>query len=122
MDVKSRLIYQERKITMYQYAALVTNVVDGDTVDLLIDLGFKVQIKQRIRLSRIDTPERTQDKFAEAKQFVHDMIFDTPVILETRKVSKFGYYLGEIYTTDGKNVSDALLAAKLAKPYDGGAK
>ncbi len=49
---------------MYEYKAVVTRVVDGDTVDVDIDLGFNVWLKkQRIRLYGLDTPEsRTSDK------------------------------------------------------------
>ena len=48
--------------TMYEYRASVERVVDGDTIDLSIDLGFDVWIRQRVRLSGIDTPEtRTKD-------------------------------------------------------------
>ena len=49
---------------MYQYKAKITRIIDGDTVDCDIDLGFKVILaKQRIRLFGIDTPEsRTRDK------------------------------------------------------------
>ena len=42
---------------MYHYKAKVENIVDGDTMDVVIDLGFKVTTFQRIRLAKIDTPE-----------------------------------------------------------------
>ena len=48
---------------MYQYHAVVNRVVDGDTVDLRIDLGFKVWVEKRCRLLGVDTPEtRTRDE------------------------------------------------------------
>ena len=66
---------------MYQYKATITRIIDGDTVDCDIDLGFKVILsKQRIRLYGIDTPEsRTRDKVEKkygliAKQFLVDFI------------------------------------------------
>ena len=49
---------------MYEYKAIVTNVVDGDTFDLDIDLGFHIHIHERVRLLDIDTPE----KFGEEKK------------------------------------------------------
>ena len=42
---------------MYEYAVTIRRVVDGDTVDLLIDLGFSTLIKERVRMAGIDTPE-----------------------------------------------------------------
>ena len=58
-------------MNMYEYNAIVERVVDGDTVDLRIDLGFSVWISERCRLIGIDTPEpRTRDK-REKKVSVH---------------------------------------------------
>lgn len=50
---------------MYEYKAVITNVVDGDTFDMDIDLGFNIHIHERVRLLDIDTPE----KFGEKKKF-----------------------------------------------------
>jgi micrococcal nuclease len=49
---------------MYQYKAVITNVVDGDTFDMDIDLGFHIHINERVRLLDVDTPE----KFGEEKE------------------------------------------------------
>ena len=107
---------------MYEYKAIVENVVDGDTVDLVIDLGFKISSRQRVRLARIDTPERGQPGYAAARDFVRDAVFNKPVILKTEKISKWNYYLAEITLEDGRNLSDTLVQAQLAKYYDGGKK
>ena len=48
---------------MYEYKATVDRVVDGDTVDFIVDLGFSVKIKIRTRLAGVDTPERGQKDF-----------------------------------------------------------
>ena len=49
---------------MYEYKAKLLRVIDGDTVDCVIDLGFNVRLKERVRLKGIDTPEtRTRDLF-----------------------------------------------------------
>lgn len=105
----------------YQYKAKITNVVDGDTVDALVDLGFKVQIAQRLRLARVDTPERTQENYQTAKDFVKDLIEDKEVTITTHKVSKWGYFLADV-NVEGRDVSDMLIAANLGKPYSGGTK
>jgi len=107
---------------MYEYKAKIEHVVDGDTIDAVIDLGFKVSTRQRMRLARIDTPERGQDGYTEARVFVRDAVLEKLVKIRTEKVSKWGYYLAEIILDDGRNLSDALLEAGLAKPYDGGKK
>lgn len=109
------------EVGMYEYVGLVTNVVDGDTVDVVVDLGFKVNTAQRLRLAGVDTPERNQAGFSEAKAFTQEMIGGKLVTIKTQKVSKFGYYLADI-TIDGKNVSQELIAAGHGKPYDGGKK
>lgn len=107
---------------MHEYKAVVYNVVDGDTIDAVIDLGFKIEIKQRLRLARVDTPERGQPGYEGAKQFVKSLIEGKQVSIMTEKVSKWGYYLAEVFIENGKNVSDALIENQFAKFYDGGKK
>ena len=78
---------------MYEYRCKVVKIIDGDTVDVDIDLGFGVWLhKERIRMFGIDTPEsRTRDleekKFGlAAKQFLTDMLDDDGgIILKTQK-------------------------------------
>lgn len=109
------------QLPMYEYNAKIVNVVDGDTVDAVVDLGFKIQTAQRLRLNGIDTPERGQPGFEEAKSFVTSAINGKNVVIRTHKVSKWGYYLIDI-SVDGRDLAQMLLTSKLAKPYDGGTK
>lgn len=104
----------------YEYTATVENVVDGDTLDLSVDLGFKIKTAQRVRLARIDTPERNQPGYAMAKDFVRDATLKKTVLVKTYKASKFGYYLADITLADGRNLNDTLVQAQLAVHYDGG--
>lgn len=106
---------------MYEYKAKVTNVVDGDTLDALVDLGFKVQTLQRLRLARVDTPERAQPGYGAARDFVKQLVEGKDVTMRTHKVSKWGYFLADI-SIEGRDIADMLLAAGLAKAYDGGTK
>lgn len=106
---------------MHEYRANVLHVVDGDTIDAEVDLGFKIETKQRLRLARVDTPERGQNGYDEAKEFVNHCILQKEVVLKTEKISKWGYYLAEVFI-EGRNLSDMLIAANLAKPYNGGKK
>ena len=107
---------------MYTYLATVDNIVDGDTVDVNIDLGFKLYNKQRIRLYGIDTPERGQPLYDEAKARTTELLLGKVLTLKTYKVSKFGQYLGAFLLDDGRIVNDILVAEGLAKPYFGGTK
>ncbi len=107
---------------MFEYKAKVTNVVDGDTLDVEIDLGFKIATKQRLRLAHVDTAERTQKDYAEAKAFVTNLVLNKDVFLRTSKASKYGYYLAEVITEVGQNVAQLLIEQGLGKKYEGGAK
>lgn len=111
-----------REETMFEYKAMVENVVDGDTIDVAIDLGFKIQTRQRIRLAHVDTPEKGQAGYTEAKTFVQEAVLGKAISLRTNKVSKWGYYLGHVTLEDGRNLSAMLLEEGLAKPYEGGTK
>ena len=94
---------------MYEYRCKVVKVIDGDTVDVDIDLGFGVWLhKERVRLFGIDTPEsRTRDleekKYGlAAKEYLTGMLDDDGgIILKTHKdkTGKFGRILGELWRT-----------------------
>lgn len=99
---------------MYEYHAIVTRVVDGDTVDVDIDLGFNVWLSnQRIRLNDIDAPEsRTSDDVEEhfgelAEQFVAGLLpVGTEVVLLSKvyraESGKYGRILGDFRVYDAK--------------------
>ena len=122
---------------MYEYKCKVTRVVDGDTVDIDIDLGFGVWLhKERVRIYGIDTPEsRTRDleekKFGlMAKDFVKKFVkgdkrnIKSTIILRTEKYDakgKFGRILGDIIV-DGASMSDTMIKEHHAVPYYGQSK
>jgi micrococcal nuclease len=106
---------------MYQYKAKVLNIVDGDTIDVTIDLGLQIYSNQRIRLYGIDTPERGQAGFSEATARLRSLIEGKEVSLKTHKVSKYGQYLGEI-SVDGVDVNRIMITEGFAKEYFGGTK
>jgi len=100
---------------MYEYRVKkVTGVVDGDTIDVDIDLGFYVSYAQRVRLAGIDTPEsRTTDKFEkslglEAKEYLKSKLKDAKlIVIKTEKPDsseKYGRILGWLYV-DGDTIS-----------------
>ena len=117
---------------MYEYKAKLIRVVDGDTIDAEIDLGFKIYIKERIRFAGIDTPEsRTRHKHEKswglaAKCRVKDLLeyedAEFTLTTELQKKGKFGRILGSVILADGTSLSEILLDEKLAIPYEGGNK
>ena len=120
---------------MYEYRCTVVKIVDGDTVDVDIDLGFGIWMrKERIRLLGIDTPEsRTRDKEEKkyglaAKKYLTEMLNDEGgIVLKTKKDAegKFGRILGELWrTTDyaDKSINQYLVDEHHAVQYYGQSK
>ena len=120
---------------MYEYRCTVVKIIDGDTVDVDIDLGFGIWMhKERIRLLGIDTPEsRTRDKEEKkyglaAKKYLTEMLNDEGgIVLKTKKDAegKFGRILGELWrTTDNadKSINQYLVDELHAVPYYGQSK
>jgi len=113
---------------MYEYKAKLVRVIDGDTIDCVIDLGFDVRLKERIRLKGIDTPEvRTRDleekaKGLAAKERVEDAFRHSDeftIITELDKKGKYGRILGTIMLPDRKvSLNQMLLDEGHAKVYD----
>jgi len=102
------------KIMYEYYVRKVEGVVDGDTIDVLIDLGFDILFQSRVRLAGIDTPEsRTKDLKEkalglESKEYLKKALKDAKsVIIKTEKMDsseKYGRILGWVYV-DGNTVS-----------------
>jgi micrococcal nuclease len=114
---------------MYEYNCEILRVVDGDTVDVSIDLGFDISYKSRVRLYGIDTPEsRTRDKDEKArglmsKEYLIDELSKGQVVIKTHKdkKGKFGRVLGEMYVGD-RNVNMMMVDDFLAVEYKGQSK
>lgn len=121
---------------MYEYRASLIKVVDGDTVDVDIDLGFGVWLKdERVRIMGIDTPEsRTSDKVEKlfglaAKNRVKELLGEQ-VILKTIAAKdgedmkgKFGRILGDFFVgSDKKLLSEIMIEEGHAVPYHGQSK
>ena len=109
---------------MYEYAAFITRVVDGDTVDCEIDLGFDIWVVKRVRLFGIDAPEtRTRDldekaKGLAAKEWLESRILNKYVAIKTEvKTGKFGRVLGTLWH-DGENLNDLMLEEDLVELYE----
>lgn len=120
---------------MYEYNAKVVEVKDGDTVELTIDLGFKVLYNHSCRLFGINTPEHGTPEGEAASSFLRELLPPgLAVVVATKKdkLEKYGRILGTItipatktkvgrktVTVPAVNVNDHLVSAGHAKPWDG---
>ena len=119
---------------MYEYFVKeVKNVVDGDTIDVIIDLGFDILFASRVRLAGIDTPEsRTTDKAEkalglEAKEYLKKNLKDAKsVVIRTEKMDsseKYGRILGWVYINgESESVNNKMINDGYAWGYLGDTK
>ena len=106
---------------MYTYKATVIRIIDGDTVEVAIDVGFHITVTEKVRLARIDTAEifrpsndaEKQHGLA-AKEFLENWILHKDVVVITSKTGKYGRYIAEI-EYDGSNVVDTLIENEFQK-------
>ena len=115
-------------VSPFVYRATLERVVDGDTIDVTLDLGFDVKLhKQRCRLSGIDTPEsRTRDLAEkklglEAKERLKELCKEKLIIKSLGK-GKYGRILAIPYTEDGEDICQILIKEGHAVEYHGGTK
>jgi micrococcal nuclease len=88
----------------YHYNAKIVRVVDGDTVDVELDLGFNTFTRQRLRMLGYDAPERKQPGFELATTYFRNCLTGTSLVVHTTKRDSFGRWLAWVYV-DGDNVS-----------------
>jgi len=118
-------------VKMYEYSCEVKRVVDGDTIDVVLDLGFDIFYKSRVRLYGIDTPEsrtRNLDEKARGKlagAFLKRSIDNgTKVVIQTKlkdSRGKFGRVLGDV-VVDGLNINETMVLNHYAVKYYGQSK
>lgn len=108
---------------IWKYRAKVVRVVDGDTYELLIDLGFNILLKRNCRLYGVNTAEihgEERPKGLQVKKFVIDLIEGKDItILSPAKDDKYGRVLAKIVLPDGTDLAETLLAEGMAKEYFG---
>jgi len=116
----------------YIYKAQVLRVVDGDTYEMRVDVGFRFEAHMPLRLAHVDAPERYTKAGKAVTQLVSDMLGSLPasVVVKTYKPEdpedKYGRYLAEVYFMGQKvaqgviDLAQYLLANGLAAPYEGG--
>jgi len=113
---------------MFNYNCTLIRVIDGDTIDVNIDLGFNIWHKGRIRMAGIDTPEsRTRNKAEKvlglaAKSRLKELLKKKKLSINcTKEKGKFGRILADVLADD-ININKQLIEEGHARPYQGGAK
>lgn len=115
---------------MYEYKVKeIVKVVDGDTIDIIIDLGFGMFKKERVRLNRVDAPESITKDVAEkilgleAKEYVIQWCSrQTNLHIKTSKDDKYGRILADFFGDNNECLNDLLIENGFAWEYDGGKK
>ena len=105
----------------FTYYGVTTKVVDGDTVDAVIDLGFNIMTRVRFRLNDINAPELkgdTLEKGLQAKKYLEDILLNKPAIFISHSKDRYGRYLATI-SLRGSNttVNQLLLDTSLVDRY-----
>lgn len=94
---------------MYEYGCRMVRVIDGDTVEVDIDLGFKIHQRRIVRLYGVNTPELPTEPGKAAKAFTQDWLesaFNLVIVTQKDKADKYGRYLATFH--DGGSWSDSL--------------
>ncbi len=111
------------------YAASVDKIIDGDTIMLMIDLGFGVWKQQRVRLAAIDTPAMDEQGGLEAFSYVRDQLAKAMVVMvKTNKIDIYGRYVGHVFYAlndmdkakvfeQGRYLNQELLTLGLARAF-----
>ncbi len=109
--------------------ARVIQVIDGDTIAVKARIWLGQEVETRVRIAGVDAPElagrceRERALAARARAFVEDMVDSGEVVLSQIQYDKFaGRVVARVETSSGEDLSAALLAAGLARPYAGGAR
>lgn len=108
-------------IELFTFRAKVVRVVDGDTVDMIVDLGFRISVEIRLRLLGINAPERNAPGGTAATEYLKSLLpVGQQTLIETYKnpTDKYGRWLATIYV-DNINANEAMLSSGNAVFYEG---
>ena len=103
----------------FNYKATILSAVDGDTLDVRVDLGFRIFHEMRLRVHGVNTPEHGQPGFQEAKDFMAAFVGKEALIASHKPQDKYGRWLAEV-KVDDVILSDALISKGLGVAYFGG--
>lgn len=98
---------------MWEYKGKVTRVIDGDTLEVLVDLGFHVYTSQHIRILDLNSPEKNTDAGKEALAYANKLFSElTPdIIVRTEYDRSFARFLGHVTLSDGSDYAAVMKAA-----------
>lgn len=106
----------------YYYKALVTRVVDGDTMDMDVDVGFGITSHQRFRIKDYDAPETWRPKTdmeerhgTQAKLLAIQLLDGIIVDIESFKADLYGRYTVNITLPDGRDFAEVMIASGMSK-------
>jgi micrococcal nuclease len=105
---------------MYEYNAEIIDVYDGDTMTFLVDLGFSITVKEKLRLAGINTPEvrgPEKENGYKVRDYVKKLILGKKVKIRVYKKGKFGRYIAEVILPDGKNLTKHLIEKNMGKEF-----
>lgn len=106
---------------MYEYSATLIRVIDADTFEMNIDLGFYTHVYQKIRLRGVDAPERFTPGGKHAIEFVKTwFINNLGLVLTTHKsdlTDKYGRWVADVVATNDRNLAEDMLVAGVAVPF-----
>lgn len=107
---------------LYFYKATVRRVIDGDTLEAKVDLGFNIQTDKTVKLIDIDTPEITGEESKAGKivgKYVRDMVDGETIYIHTKEKDSFGRWLAEVYLDEEKedSLNEHLLDREFALEY-----
>jgi endonuclease YncB( thermonuclease family) len=109
----------------YTYAATLVRVIDGDTVELSIDAGFRIAVRTIVRLLGINAPEVEGPQKTQGDQAAHFLMAYLPpgmsltVTTHQDANDKYGRLLADLWLPDGRHVNQIMLDSGHAAPYDG---
>ena len=105
----------------YRYRAALLRVIDGDTLELDVDLGFSCHYRATVRLRGLNCPEIGTEAGQAAYRWLMEWVGRGQMVVETVKPDKYGgRWDAEVYReADGAHLNEALVTAGVAKPWDG---
>lgn len=104
-------------VQLYQYKAKVLRVVDADTIDAAVDVGFGITMKQRFRINNWDAPEtfrpRNEGEYAHGKAATEraiELLIDKDVLLKSTKVAGiYGRFGADVWLEDGRSFTEVMI-------------
>ena len=104
----------------YTYKAKLKRVIDGDTIDVIVDLGFSTYTEQRLRLLEIDAPEMRGAESAEGKEskaFIEQLLKRGEIVIQSEKMGGFRRYLARVWA-GGCEVNAEMIKTGHAQKYE----